>query len=170
MTQAEPALTCRKAESNEDAFKIGRLLVEMAQEVARVHMGEKDFIDAYSEVLEIVKEGRAFMVQDERGLVVASLGLQWANPWYAPRARVLVENWLYVLPALRGGKSIKLLEAAAVEIADELQTPIFLKYFDPARLCSEKGRLYVGEEKGYIPTGRIVRIAPSGVPVVDSHI
>ena len=54
MMQAERTLTCRKAVSNEDAFKIGRLLVEMAQEVARVHMGEKDFIDAYRDRKSVV--------------------------------------------------------------------------------------------------------------------
>ena len=168
MMQAERTLTCRKAVSNEDAFKIGRLLVEMAQEVARVHMGEKDFIDAYSEVLEIVKEGRAFMVQDERGLVVASLGLQWSNPWYAPRARVLAEQWFYVLPALRSGEARKMLEAAAIAAADEHGKPVFLKYFDPVKLREAARKLVVGSESVYYPAGTIARINPlSGVPVTE---
>lgn len=167
MSKNETQLYCRKAKSDDDAFNIGRLLVEMAKEVARCEMSKEDYNAAFATIHGIVEDGLAYLVADDSGLVVASLGLFLAHPWYSPRASFFVEKWFYVLPHFRGGIARKMLEDEAMRLSDERQMPVYLKYFDPDKMKETARKLYVGEEKGYIPTGRFVRFNPSGVIVTE---
>ena len=165
--KTETKLHCRKAETDDDAYNIGRLLVEMAKEVARVEMTPQDYNAAFSEIINIVKSGLAYLVADESGLVVASLGLVEANPWYAPRSSYLAEQRLYVVRGLRGGKAIKMLEDAAMRTADERAMPVHLKYFDPDKMRDEARKVSIGSESVYIPAGKIIRFNSSGVAVTE---
>lgn len=160
-----PVLTSRPAESDEDAMKIGRLIVEMSKEVGRA---APDPNKAFIEIYRVLKEEAAWVVEDQNGLVVASLGIvsNKEGAWYS-REPFLSEQWFYVLPALRRGDATKMLLAELQSFCDAVKMPAFIKYFDPQRLRSVKSKVFVGEESVYIPAGRIARINPFGVPIVN---
>ena len=162
----EIVLSSRPAESDEDARKIARLLCEMYKEVGRLPV---DANEAFKELYRIIKEEAAWLVEDQNGLEVATLGVQTVpGAWYSPDTPFLCETWFYILPGLRGGVARQLLEAELAAFCDATGLPAFIEYFDPSRLAEHGQRkVSVGEKNAYIPMGRICRVNPFGVPVVN---
>jgi GNAT superfamily N-acetyltransferase len=124
---------------------------------------------AFQEIYRVIKDEAAWIVEDQNGLEVASLGVvQQPGHWYSPHTAFFSEQWFYVLPGLRAdGAARKMLEAELSALCDLTGLPAFIKYFDPRKLASDDRKLWVGDEKGYIPTGRLARINPFGVPQVN---
>jgi hypothetical protein len=160
---AEPRLSCRPATTDDDAKAIFVLLLEMAKEVARTHI---EYNKGFVEIYRIVKEQAAYVVEDGTGLAVASVGLTLheSGPWYGSDVPFYSEQWFYVLPALRGGQAIGMLEAEIKALVDATGHPAYVKYFNPSSLASTRRKVPVGEERAYIPAGRIVRFAPAALP------
>ncbi len=141
-----------------DALDVLELLRGMHAEV-----GQTELYDgmATATIIETAKEGAAFVVEDEGGTFVASMGLSPMSYWYGPGS-FIGEVWLYVAPAYRaGGEALSLLLLEARELASRAMMPVLIDHYRargkrPAELSVIADRL------SFKPEGQILMLSPQG--------
>ena len=84
-----------------------------------------------------IKEA-AFVVEDDDGKVVGSIGLNRTSPWYSD-AEYIADGWIYVLPEHRKSGVAGMLVDKAKEFAEEKELPLIIGIFSKEDAIAKAG-------------------------------
>jgi hypothetical protein len=144
-------ITTRLAKATEEDCKaVFGLLLNMHKEVGRQALNpNKAFVELYS----CVTEGAVYMVYRDDELV-ASAGMRMVQPWYSDE-HMIGDQWFYVRKDCRDdSRVLKALLREVRQLADDAQTPVQFKLYDPARPNKSKTTT-IAEDFYYKPVGKL---------------
>ncbi len=137
--------------SEEDFKKVVDFLIENfvpEHKMGKLSASNLNLKKALGWVIFNIKEA-AFVVEDNDGKVVGSIGLNRTSPWYSD-AEYIADGWLYVLQEYRKSGVAGMLIDKAKEFAEEKKLPLIIGIFskeDPiakADIMNKLGLITVG--------------------------
>jgi GNAT superfamily N-acetyltransferase len=137
----------------EEIVELGEFLVMAAAESA---LAPPDAVKAMEQGFATVAEGVAFVARDEAGEIVGSLGLYFADFWYA-HGQFMATRWFFVRPDRRREDVGSALLLAARLYAERSNLAAFVEITTPRRTPADRASRWA-EIVGYIPVGHTLRL------------
>jgi predicted N-acetyltransferase YhbS len=126
--------------SEEDFKKVVDFLIENfvpEHKMGKLSASNLNLKKALGWVIFNIKEA-AFVVEDNDGKVVGSIGLNRTSPWYSD-AEYIADGWLYVLQEYRKSGVAGMLIDKAKEFAEEKELPLIIGIFSKEDAIAKAG-------------------------------
>lgn len=136
----------------EDRQALFQFLLGLHDEVATATL---DPGEAFARIVNTIENEVAYIVEDEDGTIIGSVGLEFSPYWYNPAEGFLADLWFYVTPDQRGLDAQQLLLEAVARFSDETGLHSLLIINNPRRRRTPRTPLQI------IATA--LRFQPNGV-------